>query len=90
MRPNLRFGGLISVLNSQTLSLMITWLEETYGIDESYEAICQILATDGDGIVRCTCTPNLYGKLHSLAYVAWWGVVAGRAFQRSAPEPSRS
>ena len=44
---NLRFGGLISVLNSQTLSLMIIWLEEAYGIDEPYKVICQILATDG-------------------------------------------
>jgi hypothetical protein len=31
---------------------MITWLEEAYGINESYEAICQILATDGDRIVK--------------------------------------
>src|SRR2546421_1398089 len=30
---------------------MIIWLEEAYGIDESYEAMCQILATDDDGIV---------------------------------------
>jgi hypothetical protein len=30
---------------------MTTWLEEAYGIDESYEAVCQILATDGDGTV---------------------------------------
>jgi hypothetical protein len=65
---------------------MITWLEEAYRIDESYEAICQILAANGDG---CTCTPNLYEKLHSLAYVAKGGV-AGRAFQRGAFEPSRT
>jgi hypothetical protein len=65
---------------------MITWLEEAYRIDESYEAICQILAADGDG---CTCTPNLYEKLHSLADVAkggcgWAGVPKG--CPRTAPD----
>jgi len=85
MGPNLRSGGLISVLNSWTLNLMITWLEEAYGIDESYEAICQILATDSDRIVRCTCPPNLYGKLHSLAYVAWGEVGLGGCFKGVPP-----
>ena len=29
---------------------MIIWPEEAYGIDKSYKAMCQILATDGDGV----------------------------------------
>jgi hypothetical protein len=38
--------------------------------------------------MRCTCTPNLYGKLHSLACGISPGGVAG-VLQRGAPEPSR-
>ena len=44
---------------------MIIWLEEAYGIDESYEAMCQILATDGEGIVfleiDLTCLKEMAG-----------------------------
>jgi hypothetical protein len=29
---------------------MVIWPEEAHGIDKSYGAMCQILATDGDGI----------------------------------------